>query len=97
MKTMYYKTSNYIRHTGNIIDLTELRRRQALAQQDSLARQAEEPEWYEEQESSFRLAVLPAPKERRHTRWERRAWTLDNCASLAVVFMTVLFALRVML
>ena len=36
MKTMYHKTSSYIQHTGNIIDLNELRRRQALAQQDSL-------------------------------------------------------------
>ena len=29
-------------------------------------------------------------------RRERRAWTLDTCASLAVVFMTLVFALRVM-
>ena len=39
MQTTYYKTSSFIRHTGNIIDLTELRRRQELVQRDSLARQ----------------------------------------------------------
>ena len=42
MQTIYYKTSNFIRHSGNVIDLTELRRRQAAAaQRDSLARQPE--------------------------------------------------------
>jgi len=96
---MYGQTSNFIRHTGNIIDLDELRRRQALTQRDSLARQpealcgAEEPE-----EAGFRPVVLTLTRsQRRRARRDRRAWTLDACASLAVVVMTLAFALRVML
>ena len=41
MRITYYKTSSFIQHTGSIIDLAELRRRQAAAQRDSLARQPE--------------------------------------------------------
>ena len=68
MRITYYKTSSFIQHTGSIIDLAELRRRQAAAQRDSLARQPE--------------SVLP--------------WMLDACASLAVVFVTLVFALRIL-
>ena len=81
MKTMYYKTSNFIQHSGNVVDLGEFRRRLDLAQQDSLARQPEEVS-----EPVFRPVVLTMDEEaRRRARWERRAWTLDACASLAVV------------
>lgn len=98
MQTMYYKTSNFIQHTGNIIDLTELRRRQAAAQRDSLARQPEVEAYLPEEEPGFRPVVLTlSPEERRRTRRERRAWRLDAYASLAVVLMTLVFALRVML
>lgn len=103
MQTMYYKTSSFIQHTGNLIDLTELRRRQAAsAQQDSLARQPESV-WYPEEpaaqeESGFRPVVLTMTKtQRRRAGWERRAWVLDVCASLGVVLMTALFVLRIML
>ena len=98
MQTMYYKTSNFIQHTGNVVDLNEFRRRQAAAaQRDSLARQPEELEWYEE-EPGFRPVVLTMTRQqRRRARRERRAWTLDACASLAVVVMTALFVLRIML
>ena len=34
---------------------------------------------------------------RRRERRERRAWCLDTCASLAVVVMTLVIALRVLL
>lgn len=98
MQTMYYKTSNFIQHTGNIIDLTELRRRQAAAQRDSLARQPEVEAYLPEEEPGFQPVVLTlSPEERRRTRRERRAWRLDAYASLAVVLMTLVFALRVML
>ena len=76
MRTTYNKTSN-------IIDLTEFRRRQVLAQRDSLARQPEEEIW--------------VPEERRRARRERRAWCLDICASLAVILVTAVFALRVLI
>ena len=96
MKTVYYKTSNFIQHTGNIVDLNELRRKQAAAQRDSLARQPEAP--CEGQEPGFCPVVLRmSRRERRRARRERQGWTLDICASLAVVFMTMAFALRILL
>ncbi len=99
MQTMYYKTSNFIRHTGNVVDLNEFRRRQAAAaQRDSLARQPEVEAYLPEEEPGFQPVVLTlSPEERRRTRRERRAWRLDAYASLAVVLMTLVFALRVML
>ena len=95
MQTMYYKTSNFIQHAGNIIDLTELRRRQAAAQRDSLARQPEVEASLPEEEPGFRPVVLTlSPEERRRARRERQAWRLDACASAAVIVMTLAFLLR---
>lgn len=95
MQTMYYKTSNFIQHTGNIIDLSELRRRQAAAQRDSLARQPEVEAYLPEEEPRFRPVVLTlSPEERRRARRERQAWRLDACASAAVIVMTLAFLLR---
>lgn len=95
MQTMYYKTSNFIQHAGNIIDLTELRRRQAAAQRDSLARQPEVEAYLPEEEPGFRPVVLTlSPEERRRARRERQAWRLDACASAAVIVMTLAFLLR---
>ena len=102
MQTMYYKTSSFIQHTGNVVDLEEYRRKSALVressslQHDSLARQPQPVLWPEE--PAFQPVVLSStPEERRRARRQRRAWTLDACASLAVVLMTLVFALRVML
>ena len=99
MKTVYYKTSNFIQHSGNVIDLTELRRRQAAAQRDSLARQPEAAYISEERsEPGFRPVVLTMSRaQRRRAAWERRAWRLDACASLAVILMTAAFLLRMAL
>ena len=99
MQTMYYKTSNFIQHSGNVVDLEEYRRRQAAAaQRDSLARQPEAALWPEEDSPAFQPVVLtPTLAQRRRARRVRRAWTLDACASLAVVLMTLLFALRVII
>lgn len=99
MQTMYYKTSSFIRHTGNIIDLNELRRKQAaIAQRDSLARQPDAEAWYLEEEPAFQPVVFTlSPEERRRVRRERRAWRLDVCASLAVILMTAAFLLRMVL
>jgi len=98
MQTMYYKTSSFIQHTGNIIDLGELRRRQVLAQHDSLARQPEEERYAPEEEPAFRPVVLTTtPAQRRRARRERQAWRLDVCASLSVIFVTLVFALLVIL
>ena len=102
MQTVYYKTSNFIQHTGNIVDLNELRRKQAAAQRDSLARQPETPFWSPEpetpEEPAFRPVVLTMSRaQRRRAGWERRAWRLDACASLAVILMTAAFLLRMAL
>lgn len=103
MQTIYYKTSNFIRHSGNVIDLTELRRRQAAAaQRDSLARQPEAvciPEEAEHwEEPAFRPVVLTMSKaQRRRAGWERRAWVLDACASAAIILMTAAFLLQMVL
>ena len=37
MQTIYYTTTNFIRHTDNVVDLSEYRRKMALAQEGSLA------------------------------------------------------------
>lgn len=105
MQTIYYKTSNFIEHSGNIIDLDELRRRQtAAAQRDSLARQPEAAYIPEEpEEPGFRPVVLTMSRaqrrraQRRRARQERRAWTLDAYASLAVILMTAAFLLQMVL
>ena len=97
MQIMYYKTSNFIEHTGNIIDLDELRRRQTAAQRDSLARQLEAA-YIPEEEPGFRPVVLTMSRAQRRRAWqERRAWRLDVCASLAVILMTAAFLLQMIL
>lgn len=99
MQTMYYKTSNFIEHSGNVIDLGELRCRQMAAQRDSLARQPEAAYVPEERpEAGFRPVVLTMSRsQRRRARRERRAWTLDAYASLAVILMTAAFLVRMVL
>ena len=84
MQTIFYKTTNFIRHSGNVVDLDEYRRKTALAQEDNLARQPEEP--------SFQpVGLIMSKEERRKQRWERWACMLDACASGAVVVLTVAF------
>ena len=100
MKTMYYQTSHFISHTANLVDLGEYRSKLEQVQRDSLARRREP--LYEEPEAAegpgFQLVVLTmSPGQRRRARRERRAWTLDTYASLAVILMTVVFALRILL
>ena len=104
MKTMYAQTSHFIRHTGNIVNLDEYRRRPELAwetslvQQAGLSRETEEGSRIPEDAPGFCPMVLTMSRaERQSARRERRAWCLDVCASLAVVFMTLAFALRVLL
>lgn len=99
MQIMYYKTSNFIEHSGNIIDLDELRRRRTAAQRDSLARQPEAAYIPEEQEEpGFRPVVLTMSRAQRRRAWqERRAWRLDVCASVAVILMTAAFLLQMIL
>ena len=91
MRTVYKRASN-------IIDLAELRRRRVLAQRDSLARRPGEESWNPEEGSDFCPVILTASREeRRRARRERYAWSLDICASLAVIGMTAVFALRILI
>ena len=98
MQTIYYSTSNYIRHTGNVIDLNEYRRKLTLAQEGSLAPQPEEdyvpdPAAQAEWERPV-LREVPLRKARRRS---SRALLLDLCASLSVVVMTLTFTVRVLM
>lgn len=91
MQTAYNKASN-------IIDLAELRRRQALGRRDSLARRPRETPWAsQEAPGSCPAALAASREERRRARRERCAWRLDVCASLAVILMTAAFALRILI
>lgn len=74
MQTVYYATSNYIRHTGNVVDLMEYRRK--------LERAAALPE----PESSDE--ARPAVKRHRRS-WRNPGLALDFCASAAIVVLTV--------
>ncbi len=96
MQTIYYSTTNFIRHSGNLVDLTEFRRKLALAQEGSLAPRMEQPR----PQDAPRLTLLPAPRPAhaaRRAQRARRAWTLDACASVSVIVMTLTFALRLFL
>ena len=104
MRIIHHQTSNLMEGRGNVVDLGEFRRRLAATQRDSLARRREP--LYEEleaaedraEEAGFQPVVLTMSSgQRRRSRRERRDWTLDACASLAVVLMTLVFALRIML
>ena len=96
MKTMYYQTSNFIRHTDNIVDLDAYRSKLEQVQRDSLARQPETA--CPQEEPPFQPLVLTMSRpERRRARRERQAWALDAYASLAVILMTAVFALRMLL
>ena len=79
MQTLYYSTSNWIRHTDNIVDLEQYRRKLSQAEDHQ---PAEGPE----------LIVLPQPSAPRTLR--RRALLLDAWASMGVLVMTLTFALR---
>ena len=83
MTTTYFTIQSTARPASNLVDLDAFRR--------SL-----EPPQPEQLPPVIRL--LPAVRPRSSARRARRVtWALDTCASLAVVFMTVIFSLRVLL
>ena len=91
MQTVYYATSNFIRHEGNLVDLCEFRRKLSLTQEGSLAPHLEQaPDTVREEPV---LTLLPAGEKRRSRMGERAAWVLDACASIGVILMTLSFAL----
>ena len=93
MQTIYYSTTNFVRHTGTVVDLETYRQKLALAQAGSLAPQLEEPA--EQPELWTEETPVPA-RERNSARRARRAMRLDCLASLCVVVMTLVFTLRIL-
>ena len=75
---------------GKVIDLEAYRRRMTLDRAPGW----EEPDCPEEEPEWPAVRELPEDPDRSG---ERRAWTLDACASLGVIVMTLAFALRVFL
>jgi len=84
MQTVYFTTSNFIRHEGNLVDLTEYRRKLALAQGQS------EP--MEEKET------LPPvrTRTRRRTRTFMPGMMLDCAASVALIVTALSFAVKIL-
>ena len=83
METIYFTTSNFIKHEGNMVDLTEYRRKLALAQ----GIPQEEPE--EE----------PRPVRARTRRRSRSLLTglmLDYAASAAIFVTALTFTLKIL-
>ena len=93
METIYYETSHFIRHQGNLVDLAAYRQKMAAVSGGDLAPLPEEPE---PECPAPRLRLLPpAPRaegrrrsNRRFRRLRRAAVVLDLCASGAVVAVT---------
>lgn len=84
MQTLYYTTSNFIRHTDNVVDLCEYRRKLERARSMSMncdRVQAECP---------------PADARPRAAAAARRGLMLDTCASLCIVVMTLTVTLHVL-
>lgn len=82
MQTVYYTTANFIRHQGNLVDLTEYRRK--------LGRIEEEQLWAAPQP---REEERPRVRRRGHT---DVGLLLDFCTSGAILAMTVTVAAKVL-
>lgn len=84
MQTIYFTTSNFIRHEGNLVDLTEYRRKLALAQGQA------EPEALEE---------APRPVRTRPVRRQRGfvpGMMLDCAASVALIVTALSFVAKIL-
>ena len=90
MQTLYYTTNNFVRHTDNIVDLSEYRRKLSAVQAQWAWQ--DEVEEVEEVEAS---AFQPRPR-RSARRQERRAALLDMWASMGMLIMTLTFTLHVL-
>lgn len=82
MQTMYYTTRNFIRHTDNVVDLTEYRRRLARVRQ--------------EQAMDFAADCDDAPVQTAAPRTAGLGGLLEHCASFGVIVMTLVFTAQVL-
>lgn len=80
MQTIYFTTTHFIRHEGNLVDLTEYRRKLALAQAQP------EPEPPQPQRTG------PAPRRR----LLRPGLMLDCAASVALIITALSFAVKIL-
>ena len=87
MQTLYYTTNNFVRHTGNIVDLSEYRRKLSAVQAQAT--------WQDEAEELEVPQLQPRPR-RSQQRQERRAALLDMWASMGMLVMTVTFTVHVL-
>ena len=85
MQTLYYTTNNFVRHTDNIVDLSEYRRKLERMQADRLGWQE-----FEDPEEGEAVEIQPRPR-RSAQRRERTAALLDMCASMGILVMTLTF------
>ena len=85
MQTLYFTTSNFIRHEGNVVDLAEYRRKLAIAQ----GHVEEQPEADPAEDRPVR-----ARTQRRRTLLS--GMMLDYAASAALVVTALTFAVKIL-
>ena len=86
MQTIYFTTSNFIHHEGNLVDLTEYRRKLALAQGQSEC----------EPEAEVQEEVRPARSHTNRRRAARPGMMLDYAASVALIITALSFAAKIL-
>lgn len=84
MQTVYFTTSNYIRHEGNMVDLNEYRRKLAIAQGEPEPKRAEEQ------------PAQPRPRAARRRRAALPGMVLDYAASVALIITALSFAAKIL-
>ncbi|MBE6972873.1 MAG: hypothetical protein E7440_03215 [Ruminococcaceae bacterium] len=87
MQTLYYTTNNFVRHTGNVVDLSEYRRKLSAVQAQTT--------WQDDAGELEAAQFQPRPR-RSQQRQERRAALLDMWASMGMLVMTITFTLHVL-
>lgn len=83
MQTIYFTTSNFIRHEGNLVDLTEYRRKLALAQGQPEPEKEEEIPPVRTRTIHRRRGFLPG-------------MMLDCSASIALIITALSFAVKIL-
>ncbi|MBQ3135593.1 MAG: hypothetical protein IJB75_07270 [Oscillospiraceae bacterium] len=83
MQTMYYTTHNFIRHTDNVVDLTEYRRRLDRARQEQTLDFA-----VDDEDTPVQAAAAP--------RAAGLGGLLEHCASFGIIVMTLVFTAQVL-
>ena len=88
MQTIYYETSNFIRHEGNLVDLAAYRQKLAAVSGGNWSPAPEGSPAFEA-EAPPRTGTVLRRARRTGRRLRRAALALDFCASAAIVVLTV--------